>query len=70
MKVIDEIKEKGGEMILFESFCGGFSPDQTHNLWIINLLGHRVMWCWQVKEALLSLFKRGLKSTYRIAVVS
>ena len=23
MKVIDEIKEKGGKMLLFESFCGG-----------------------------------------------
>jgi hypothetical protein len=23
MKVIDEIRDKGGKMLLFESFCGG-----------------------------------------------
>ena len=34
MKVIDEIKEKGGEMILFESFCGGLvAPESDTNLW-------------------------------------
>ena len=34
MKVIDEIKEKGGKMILFESFCGGIvAPESDNNLW-------------------------------------
>ncbi len=34
MKVIDAIKEKGGEMILFESFCGGLvAPEYDTNLW-------------------------------------
>jgi saccharopine dehydrogenase-like NADP-dependent oxidoreductase len=34
MKVINEIREKGGEMILFESFCGGLvAPESDNNLW-------------------------------------
>ncbi len=34
MKVIDEIKEKGGKIILFESFCGGIvAPESDNNLW-------------------------------------
>ncbi|MFL9831213.1 saccharopine dehydrogenase C-terminal domain-containing protein [Flavobacterium sp. ST-87] len=34
MKVIDEIREKGGEMLLFESFCGGLvAPESDTNLW-------------------------------------
>lgn len=34
MKVIDEIKENGGNMILFESFCGGLvAPESDNNLW-------------------------------------
>jgi saccharopine dehydrogenase-like NADP-dependent oxidoreductase len=34
MKVIDEIKEKGGKMLLFESFCGGLvAPENDTNLW-------------------------------------
>ena len=34
MKVIDEIKEKGGKMLLFESFCGGLvAPESDDNLW-------------------------------------
>ncbi|NHN27016.1 saccharopine dehydrogenase [Flavobacterium jejuense] len=34
MKIIDEIREKGGEMILFESFCGGLvAPESDTNLW-------------------------------------
>ena len=34
MKVIDEIKDKGGKMILFESFCGGLvAPESDNNLW-------------------------------------
>ena len=34
MKVINEIKEKGGKMILFESFCGGLvAPESDNNLW-------------------------------------
>ena len=34
MKIIDEIKEKGGKMILFESFCGGLvAPESDDNLW-------------------------------------
>ena len=34
MKVIDEIRELGGKMILFESFCGGLvAPESDTNLW-------------------------------------
>jgi saccharopine dehydrogenase-like NADP-dependent oxidoreductase len=34
MKVIDEIRDKGGNMLLFESFCGGLvAPDSDTNLW-------------------------------------
>ena len=34
MKIIDEIQEKGGKMILFESFCGGLvAPESDTNLW-------------------------------------
>jgi saccharopine dehydrogenase-like NADP-dependent oxidoreductase len=34
MKVIDEIKVKGGKMLLFESFCGGLvAPESDTNLW-------------------------------------
>lgn len=34
MKVIEEIKNKGGKMILFESFCGGLvAPESDNNLW-------------------------------------
>jgi saccharopine dehydrogenase-like NADP-dependent oxidoreductase len=34
MKVIDEIKEGGGKMLLFESFCGGLvAPESDNNLW-------------------------------------
>lgn len=34
MKIINEIKEKGGKMILFESFCGGLvAPESDTNLW-------------------------------------
>jgi saccharopine dehydrogenase-like NADP-dependent oxidoreductase len=34
MKVIDLIREKGGKMILFESFCGGLvAPESDTNLW-------------------------------------
>ena len=34
MKVIDEIREQGGKMILFESFCGGLvAPESDTNLW-------------------------------------
>jgi saccharopine dehydrogenase-like NADP-dependent oxidoreductase len=34
MKVIDEIRDKGGKMILFESFCGGLvAPESDDNLW-------------------------------------
>lgn len=34
MKIIDEIKEKGGKMVLFESFCGGLvAPESDTNLW-------------------------------------
>jgi len=34
MKVIHEIKAKGGKMILFESFCGGLvAPESDNNLW-------------------------------------
>ncbi len=34
MKIIDEIRAKGGKMILFESFCGGLvAPESDSNLW-------------------------------------
>ncbi|MWB94278.1 saccharopine dehydrogenase [Flavobacterium sp. GA093] len=34
MKVIDEIRAKGGNMLLFESFCGGLvAPESDTNLW-------------------------------------
>ncbi len=34
MKIINEIREKGGKMILFESFCGGLvAPESDTNLW-------------------------------------
>ena len=34
MKVIDEIKDQGGKIILFESFCGGLvAPESDNNLW-------------------------------------
>ena len=34
MKVIEEIREKGGKIILFESFCGGLvAPESDNNLW-------------------------------------
>ncbi len=34
MKIIDEIRDKGGKMILFESFCGGLvAPESDTNLW-------------------------------------
>lgn len=34
MKVIDEITSKGGNMLLFESFCGGLvAPESDNNLW-------------------------------------
>jgi saccharopine dehydrogenase-like NADP-dependent oxidoreductase len=34
MKIIDEIHDKGGKIILFESFCGGLvAPESDNNLW-------------------------------------
>lgn len=34
MKVIDHIREQGGKMLLFESFCGGLlAPESDNNLW-------------------------------------
>ncbi|MCX2678820.1 saccharopine dehydrogenase NADP-binding domain-containing protein [Galbibacter sp. EGI 63066] len=34
MKVIDQIREQGGKMVLFESFCGGLvAPENDTNLW-------------------------------------
>ena len=34
MKIIHEIEDKGGKMILFESFCGGLvAPESDNNLW-------------------------------------
>ncbi len=34
MDVIDKIRENGGEMLLFESFCGGLvAPESDTNLW-------------------------------------
>jgi saccharopine dehydrogenase-like NADP-dependent oxidoreductase len=34
MKVINEIRKKGGKMLLFESFCGGLvAPESDTNVW-------------------------------------
>lgn len=34
MQVIDRIRDKGGKIILFESFCGGLvAPEHDNNLW-------------------------------------
>jgi len=34
MKILDEIRAKGGKMLLFESFCGGLvAPESDDNLW-------------------------------------
>jgi saccharopine dehydrogenase-like NADP-dependent oxidoreductase len=34
MKIIDEVREKGGKIILFESFCGGLvAPESDNNIW-------------------------------------
>ncbi len=34
MQVIDRIKDAGGKMLLFESFCGGIvAPESDNNLW-------------------------------------
>lgn len=34
MKIIDEVHDQGGKMILFESFCGGLvAPESDNNLW-------------------------------------
>jgi len=34
MKVIDDIRAKGGKILLFESFCGGLvAPESDNNLW-------------------------------------
>ncbi len=34
MKVIDRIRDNGGKMLLFESFCGGLvAPESDDNLW-------------------------------------
>lgn len=34
MKIIDEIRDKGGKIMLFESFCGGLvAPESDNNLW-------------------------------------
>ena len=34
MEVIDRIRDKGGKIILFESFCGGLvAPEHDNNLW-------------------------------------
>jgi saccharopine dehydrogenase-like NADP-dependent oxidoreductase len=34
MKVLDEIRDNGGKVLLFESFCGGLvAPESDNNLW-------------------------------------
>ncbi|OWP83262.1 saccharopine dehydrogenase [Flavobacterium davisii] len=34
MKVLDKIRDQGGKIILFESFCGGLvAPESDNNLW-------------------------------------
>ncbi|MCW3076725.1 MAG: saccharopine dehydrogenase L-glutamate-forming [Bacteroidetes bacterium] len=40
MKIIDEIKDKGGEVISFKSFCGGLvAPESNDNPW-----GYKFSW--------------------------
>jgi hypothetical protein len=50
MKVIDH-QEKGGEMILFESFCGGLVARIDTNLWNYKFTWAPRMWCLPVKVA-------------------
>ncbi|PZR18883.1 MAG: saccharopine dehydrogenase, partial [Flavobacterium psychrophilum] len=34
MKILDEIRDQGGKILLFESFCGGLvAPESDNNLW-------------------------------------
>lgn len=34
MKILDDIRDKGGKILLFESFCGGLvAPESDNNLW-------------------------------------
>ncbi|MGQ2982898.1 saccharopine dehydrogenase family protein [Flavobacterium sp.] len=34
MKIIEDIRDKGGKVLLFESFCGGLvAPESDNNLW-------------------------------------
>ena len=34
MKILDEIRDQGGRILLFESFCGGLvAPESDNNLW-------------------------------------
>ena len=34
MKIIDSVRDRGGKMLLFESFCGGLvAPESDDNLW-------------------------------------
>ncbi|AXG73466.1 saccharopine dehydrogenase [Flavobacterium arcticum] len=34
MKILDEIRSKGGKVLLFESFCGGLvAPESDNNIW-------------------------------------
>jgi hypothetical protein len=43
MKVIDEITDKGGKMLLFESFVGLLHQNRIQIVGIINSLGLLVM---------------------------
>jgi hypothetical protein len=47
MKVIDEISDKGGKMLLFELLWGACCQNQIQIVGIINSLGLPVMLCLQ-----------------------
>ena len=51
MQVIDEIREAGGRMLGFQSYCGGLvAPDSDDNPWHYKLSWNPVTWCSPVKE--------------------
>jgi hypothetical protein len=66
MKVIDEISDKGGKMLLFESFVGVLLHQNQIPI-VINSLGLPVCSaCWAGGQ--LNLFKKERTSIYPIAI--
>jgi hypothetical protein len=64
MKVIDEIRDKGGKMLLFESFCGGLVAQDVKcvELYKFTWAPRNVVLAGQGGTA--NLFKRGLINIY------